>query len=183
MSGLNISTMLNLRTATIADLEMLRQWDRQAHTVPGESDDWAWETELLRKPPWREQLIAELDGRPIGFVQIIDPAEEETHYWGAVPPNLRAIDIWIGMAEDLGRGYGTLMMQQALARCFANPRVAAVLLDPQESNIQALRFYERLGFKRVERRQLGEEDCWVCRLDRPAWEQYNQGLADGEKSL
>jgi hypothetical protein len=37
----------------------------------------SWETELLRFPAWRQQL----DGRPIGFVQIINPLLEDSHYW------------------------------------------------------------------------------------------------------
>ncbi len=61
--------------------------------------------------------MAEVDGRPIGFVQVIDPAREESHYWGDVPVDLRAIDIWIGEEADLGKGCGTQMMQLALARC------------------------------------------------------------------
>jgi aminoglycoside 6'-N-acetyltransferase len=44
--------------------------------------DWGWQTELHRQPDWREQLIAEVEGIPIGFLQIIDPAQEEEHYWG-----------------------------------------------------------------------------------------------------
>lgn len=117
------------------------------------SDDWHWEEELGRGDDWREQLVAELDGRPIGFVQIMDPARDPTRYWGEVAPDLRAIDIWIGEETDLGRGHGTRMIQLALARCFADPSVTAVLIDPLASNVRAIRFYERLGFRFVERRQ------------------------------
>ena len=88
---------LNLRPATLADVELLGHWDQQPHVRASDpNDDWAWEVELDKAPDWREQLIAELDGRPIGFIQIIDPAREESHYWGDVPSGLRAIDIWIG---------------------------------------------------------------------------------------
>ncbi|MFS8641088.1 MAG: acetyltransferase, partial [Symbiobacteriaceae bacterium] len=112
------------------------------------NDDWAWEIELGRNPEWRELLIAELDGRPIGFIQIIDPVREDSHYWGKdVADALRAIDIWIGEADDLGRGLGTRMMELALARCFADPSVSAVLVDPLASNVRAHRFYRRLGFR------------------------------------
>ncbi|WP_308737902.1 GNAT family N-acetyltransferase [Nostoc sp. 'Peltigera membranacea cyanobiont' N6] len=90
-------------------------------------------------------MIAQINGRPIGFVQIIDPAREESRYWGDVAPDLRAIDIWIGEETDLGKGYGTKMMQLALNRCFADPRVTTVLIDPLASNTRAHRFYERLG--------------------------------------
>jgi aminoglycoside 6'-N-acetyltransferase len=158
---------ITLRTATIADLPTLEYWDTQEHTIHSDpNDDWNWAEELRRFPEWREQLVAELDGRPIGFVQIIDPALEDTHYWGDCPPNLRAIDIWLGEPSDLGKGYGTVIMRQALERCFADPAVTAVLLDPLASNVRAHRFYERLGFQFVERRMFDEDDCFVYRLER-----------------
>lgn len=161
-----------LRSATIADLPILLHWDEQQHVIDSDLDDnWDWETELLHEPPWREQLMAELDGRPLGFVQIIDPAEEETHYWGDVPPGLRAIDIWIGEAADLGKGYGTIMMQLAINRCFSEPSVHAILIDPLVTNVRAHRFYERLGFRFVEQKRLGddESDCFVFELRRKDW--------------
>lgn len=162
-----------LRPADSSDLEILRRWDEQPHVVASDpNDDWEWETELEKNPEWREQLIAELGGRPIGFIQIIDPGLEESRYWGAnVEPNLRAVDIWIGEKSDLGKGCGTKMMKLALGKCFAPPEVRAVIIDPLASNTAAHRFYERLGFRFVERRQFGEDDCFVYRLDRAAWEE------------
>jgi aminoglycoside 6'-N-acetyltransferase len=161
---------MNLRSATPADLDLLRHWDEQPHvTASDPNDDWGWEVELERNPDWREQLIAEIDGRPIGFIQIIDPAREDSHYWGDVASALRAIDIWIGEEADLGKGYGTKMMQLALARCFADPAVTAVLLDPLTSNTRVHRFYRRLGFQFVEHRRFGDDDCFVYRLNRVDW--------------
>jgi aminoglycoside 6'-N-acetyltransferase len=158
---------MRLRPATPADLPLLLHWDQQPHVMASDpNDDWEWETELARTPPWRRQLIAESAGRPIGFIQIIDPALEESHSWGDVPPGLRAIDIWIGEPSDLGRGHGTRMMHLALARCFADPSVTAVIIDPLRSNRRAHRFYRRLGFREVERRRFGDDDCLVMRLER-----------------
>ena len=163
---------IQLRAANLQDLALLQHWDTQPHVWNSDPDDaWNWPEELLHYPEWREQLVAELDGRPIGFVQIIDPLLEESHYWGEVPANLRAIDIWIGEAEDLGKGYGTVMMKLALERCFAVPEVTAVLIDPLASNIQAIRFYERLGFEFVERRTFDEDDCAVYWMRRDVWTQ------------
>ncbi|MEM9506464.1 MAG: GNAT family N-acetyltransferase [Cyanobacteria bacterium P01_E01_bin.35] len=162
--------MIELRPATSNDLTLLRHWDEQPHVIACDpNDDWDWELELARDPEWREQLIAELDGRPIGFIQIIDPAQEDSHYWGDIPSNLRAIDIWIGEETDLGKGYGTIMMQLALNRCFAAPLVTAVLIDPLASNTRAHHFYERLGFQFVEQRWFGDDDCFVYQLNRADW--------------
>jgi aminoglycoside 6'-N-acetyltransferase len=159
--------MMKLRPASPDDLALLRRWDERPHVVAADpNDDWGWEVELGRKPEWREQLIAEIGARPVGFVQIIDPAREESRYWGDVPPGLRAVDIWIGEEGDLGRGYGTEMMRLALERCFDDPSVCAVLVDPLAANLRAHRFYERLGFRFVERRRFGQDECFVYRLDR-----------------
>jgi aminoglycoside 6'-N-acetyltransferase len=162
---------MRLRAARPSDLDLLRSWDAKPHVIAATGDDGSfdWESELPRRPEWRELLIAEAEGRPIGALQIIDPASEETHYWGEVEANLRAIDIWIGEEADLGRGYGTQMMRLALERCFAEASVSAVLIDPLASNERAHRFYERLGFKRIEQRRFGPDDCYVYRLDRRAW--------------
>lgn len=162
---------MRLRPATPDDLELLRHWNEQPHVVAGVPGEyWDWENELPRSPDWREQLIAEENGRPVGFIQIIDPAREETHYWGDVPAHLRAIDIWIGEESDLGKGYGTMMMRLALDRCFADPAVTAVLIDPLARNKHVHPFYERLGFRFIERRRLGSEDCLVYQIGRPDYE-------------
>ncbi|MGB3694815.1 MAG: GNAT family N-acetyltransferase [Spirulinaceae cyanobacterium] len=158
---------MKLRPATPSDLTLLQHWDKQPHVISSDpNDDWDWQIELNRNPDWREQLIAEIDYRPIGCIQIIDPAREDSHYWGEIEANLRAIDIWIGEETDLGKGYGTKMMHLALARCFADPLVTSVLVDPLASNTRAHRFYERLGFQFVEKRQFDDDNCFVYRLNR-----------------
>ncbi|MEL7002813.1 MAG: GNAT family N-acetyltransferase [Bacteroidota bacterium] len=158
---------INLRHANIDDLSLLIHWDQQQHVIDSDpDDDWEWEKELPRNVPWREQLVAELDGKPIGFIQIIDPHEEETHYWGTVEPNLRAIDIWIGESHNLGKGYGTRMMELAVKRCFDNPNIKEILIDPLESNKRAHKFYERLGFQFAEERKFNDSTCYIYRLTR-----------------
>lgn len=163
---------MKLRSATAADIPLLRAWDEKPHVseATGEDGDYDWDDEIPRTADWGELLIAEDDGRPIGFMEIIDPAREPTRYWGDVEADLRAIDIWIGEEKDLGRGYGTQMMQLALTRCFADSRVKAVIIDPLERNMRARRFYERLGFRFVETRTFEKEKCAVYRLERAEYE-------------
>ncbi|MCK6541283.1 acetyltransferase [bacterium] len=161
---------VTLRKATSADSIILRFWDEQPHVIESDpNDDWHWEEELQREPSWREQLIAELDGKPIGFIQIIDPQREETQYWGAIGSGYRALDIWIGEAENLSKGYGTAMMHQAIERCFTEEDVHTVIIDPLADNVRAHRFYERLGFRFVREQRFGEDDCFVYELKREDW--------------
>lgn len=154
--------MIELRQATINDLDLVKYWDTKQHIIDCDPDDeWNWEVELKRKPVWREQLVAELDGEPIGFIQIIDPTLEETKYWGEVEPNKKAIDIWIGEEQNLNKGYGTKMMELAIDRCFKDKSIDGILIDPLKSNLKALRFYERLGLNSLRKENLTEQ-CALC---------------------
>jgi aminoglycoside 6'-N-acetyltransferase len=176
-SSSQLLPQVKLRNATIDDLDVLLFWDDKEHLQDcggdQESNDWNWQCELPRMDiSWRYQLIAEdcrENNKPIAFVQIIHPLEEESHYWGTdYEPNLRAIDIWIGDESYLNRGYGTQIMNQVLAGAFVfgNPYVTAALIDPMASNIAAHRFYQRLGFVPIGTRYFGTDRCLVHRLNR-----------------
>lgn len=169
-----------LRPATLDDVARLERWDDKPHVkwctgfdpdlpLPDEErEDWA--ALIARNAGWFDILIGEEDGRAIGVVQIIDPHLEETHYWGDCAPNQRAIDIWIGEETDIGRGYGTQMMAQAIDLCFADPAVTTIIIDPLMINEKAIRFYRRLGFVDVCERNFGDDACLVMELRRTQWE-------------
>lgn len=169
-----------LRQATLDDVATLALWDDKPHVkwctgldpqapIPDdEGEDWA--ALVTKDVDWFDVLMGEVDGRAIGVVQIIDPHLEETHYWGECAPNQRAIDIWIGEEADLGRGFGTQMMEQAIERCFDAPENVNILIDPLVINEKAIRFYRRLGFADVEERWFDEDHCLVMELRRAAWE-------------
>jgi aminoglycoside 6'-N-acetyltransferase len=164
---------LILRPATFDDIPLLQAWDREPDVMDAsgnDADSHDWLHELGMQSDVYRYYVAELDGRPIGAMQIIDPHLEPTHYWGEIEPNLRALDIWIGDESDRGRGHGERMMKLALGQCFANPRVTAVVIDPLHTNLRALKFYRRLGFKDVGRRLFGDDDCLVQRLERADWQ-------------
>jgi aminoglycoside 6'-N-acetyltransferase len=162
---------VTVRPAQPSDIPLLAHWDTKPHVIAATGDDDVldWKYELARSDAWAWTLIGEEDGRPFGVVQIIDPREEETHYWGDVEPDLRAIDIWLGEESDLGRGLGTQLMWLALDKCFRAPAVTAVLIDPLASNTRARKFYERLGFVAAGPQRFGTDDCMVYRFDRATW--------------
>lgn len=169
-----------LRPAALADVPLFETWDRAPHVIAAVTDDpesstafadISWADEIAGASPVSAYYVAEVSGRPVGAMQIIDPRLEPTHYWGEIEAGLRALDIWIGEADALGRGYGEQMMRIALGFCFAEPSVSAVVIDPLASNLRAHRFYRRLGFRALERRRLGTDadDCLVHRLERADW--------------
>lgn len=178
--SLSPSPAVLLRRATPADASLLARWDQQPHVIACATDDpdaevafagAVWEEEIATSSDDSFYLIAEADGRPIGAMQVIDPHTEPTHYWGEIEPNLRALDIWIGEPDALNKGFGTAMMTQAIDACFADPAVTGVVIDPLNSNTEAHRFYQRLGFQPVGRRLFNDEDdCLVHRLERADWQ-------------
>ncbi|HYD86952.1 MAG TPA: GNAT family N-acetyltransferase [Vitreimonas sp.] len=173
---------LTIRQATQDDVPVLERWDHEPSVIACTTDDpdaqqafegAVWADEIAARSDVSCYYIAELDGRPIGAMQVIDPYLEPTHYWGEIEPNLRAIDIWIGDARDRNAGHGATMMRAVIDRCFADPAIEAIVIDPLNSNTDAHRFYQRLGFKIVGRRIFGDDDCLVHRLDRADWRKGN----------
>ncbi len=161
--------MITLRPATPEDVPMLVAWDEDPVVAASDpNDDWGWENDTLQAEGL-ENLIAELDGRPIGFVQITDLLRDASRYWGEPQSGFMAIDIWIGEPDVRGQGHGRAMMAQAIARCFADPAIHAILIDPLATNSQAIGFYERMGFAFLENRRFGQDDCAVHRLTRHDW--------------
>jgi aminoglycoside 6'-N-acetyltransferase len=153
---------------TIDDVAELVRWDDDADVaaaIGGRGAEWYdWTTELDRTVPWRELLIIEEDGRPVGFMQLIDAGDEESHYWGDIEAGTWALDIWIGSPDDRGRGLGAAAMGLALRRIFDQHGADGVVIDPAVDNHRAIAFYERLGFERVGVRRFGEDECLVMRL-------------------
>lgn len=162
-----LTKKLTFRDAKPSDLEILTFWDQQAHVIACDpNDDWDWESELTRHPDWRKQWISELSGKPFGFIQIIDPALEETQYWGKIDSGFRAIDIWIGEESYLGQGLGQQMMMHTIDFCFTDSAVHTLLVDPLASNIKAHRFYQKCGFRFKEERRFGLDLCYIYSLKR-----------------
>lgn len=156
---------LNLRECLVSDISILKIWDQDPilKASYGEDSSFLWEEEIPNIKPWQEYLIAEKDGMAIGFVQIIDPLLEETHYWGDIPPNQRAIDIWIGDPENRGKGYGTHIMNLIFKRCFLDDQAEAIWVDPLKSNLKAINFYQKNGFESIEERVFEKELCLVMK--------------------
>jgi aminoglycoside 6'-N-acetyltransferase len=161
------------RAATIDDSYLLKNWDLDEAVgySGGDDDSYDWDYELPRNVDWREFLIAEVDAVPIGMIVLIDALREESHYWGQdVPTDSWAIDIWIGDQEHRSKGYGALMMQQALQRCFVNHGASLVLIYPLQSNHRAIKFYRRIGFTDVGPRRFENDDCLVMSMTRDIFE-------------
>lgn len=162
-------SQISMRPARLSDAACLRAWDQLPHIKALQGDDewWDWPTELASDEPWRDMYIAEYDGTAFGFVQIMRTDTDPNQYWGPLDSTNRAIDIWIGPTDHLGRGFGTQMMSWAIAQCFADETVQTIWIDPHFDHLRAHRFYQRFGFRPVEERMMGQTRTLVHKLNRP----------------
>lgn len=183
-----LDARIALRSATMADVPLLERWNKEPHVISATTDDQTADVafegtsmaeELASQDESSQYYIAELDGRPFGAMQMIDPHRERSHYWGEISPALRALDIWIGEPDCLGKGYGETMMRLAFRLCFDDPTVTAIVIDPLVSNVRAHKFHQRLGFKPVGRRRFDDDDCFVHELTRQDWRDRYWGDVEG----
>jgi aminoglycoside 6'-N-acetyltransferase len=166
---------MRLRPATPGDLALLRRWDAEPHLAGTGGDaafnDWDWEVGLGRTPFLAR--VADRRGRrgaPRSAFSRSSTRPRRRRTTGATAGREPARDRHLDRRADaIGRGHGRRMMEEALRRCFADPAVTAVLVDPMADNTRAHRFYEALGFAFAERRSFGPDDCFVYILERRRW--------------
>lgn len=96
-------------------------------------------------------MMVELEGRPIAYLQYYDPHLEEGHPYQDQPKGTLGIDISIGPADMLGLGHGSAIVRRLADELFAAgaPRV---VIDPHPDNAQAIRAYEKAGFRYLDNR-------------------------------
>lgn len=158
---------VRLRGADLSDISTLRDWDAQPDRASwaGTDGPWDWDVELPREVDWQQMFIAEFEGTPIGFLQLLHTGHDPDRYWGSLSADgIWAIDLWIGEQAQRGIGLGSSMMRLAIERLVVLG-AAAVLVDPLASNDAAHRFYRRHGFSEVGRYRFGDDDCLVLRRD------------------
>ncbi|MDQ6434179.1 GNAT family N-acetyltransferase [Mesorhizobium sp. LHD-90] len=138
------------RPVTEKDLPLLGRWLREPHVAEW-WDDPDEELAAIREHMDSisvEPLIVELDGKPIGYLQTYDPHLEDGHPYADQPFGTLGLDLSIGEPELVGVGHGSALLRQFVDELFAEgaPRV---VIDPDPSNIRAIRAYEKAGFSPV----------------------------------
>lgn len=120
------------------------------------------------------RCIIEYEKKSIGFIQYYRIDKEERLLYGYEHSNdlIYGIDQFIGETRYWGKGIGTLLVSSMVNFLIEDKQADRVVLDPQASNIRALRCYEKCGFKKVkllEKHELHEgehRDCWVMEYSR-----------------
>ena len=133
---------------TADDLPLVRRWLGTPHVAEwwGDADE---QFDLVRGDldhPAMDQYIVATAGRPLGYLQCY-PLTAWNAGFGPQPDGTRGIDLFIGMANMIGRGHGS-----ALIRAFIDGLLKTgtprIVTDPDPANVRAIRAYENAGFRK-----------------------------------
>lgn len=95
--------------------------------------------------------IINLNRVPIGYIQVYDfydfPREYELKTEN-LPASLAGIDLFIGEAEFIHKGYGAAILEQFINN-YVFKEFNNCFVDPDNNNIAAIRAYEKAGFKKI----------------------------------
>ena len=110
--------------------------------------------------------------RSIGYIQYYPLTSAEGEAYGVETiEGVYAIDLFIGEADLWNHGIGTRAVSALLRHLFGTLAAKRVVIDPQVSNLRAIRCYEKCGFRKIQilpRHELHEgeyRDCWLMVID------------------
>ncbi|MGI5241731.1 GNAT family N-acetyltransferase [Dactylosporangium sp. CA-139066] len=178
--------MMRWRHVTEDDFALLGKWLAEPHVARW----WNHETSpeavardfgpSMRREEPNEDLIASLDGVPLGLLQrscfedypeYLDEVEPLTE----VPPRAMSIDYLIGDASRIGRGLGPAMIRSALEEIWSGFADAPCVIVPVHAdNVRSWRALEKAGLVRVASGEIEPDNPiddrrhHVYRIDRPA---------------
>jgi aminoglycoside 6'-N-acetyltransferase len=130
------------------DSGRLLRWLAQAHVAKWWGDAPRAMEHARQCAPGSHALIV-ADGTPVGYLCWQEPPAEELEAAGLsdLPRRLVDIDILIGELDLLGQGVGSRALELLLARLRFEPSVAFAGLGASVSNTNAIRCYEKAGFR------------------------------------
>ncbi|HYQ43905.1 MAG TPA: GNAT family N-acetyltransferase [Polyangiaceae bacterium] len=150
-----MTSAFDFRPLTRADLPLIHEWLNRPHVAEWWDDQRDLESVLrtfgadLEKSVIRMFLVC-LDQEAIGYIQVYRVMGADPEWWqDETDPGARGIDQFLANAQQLGRGLGSSMVRQFVARLFADPEVTVVQTDPSPRNGRAIRAYEKAGFRRI----------------------------------
>jgi aminoglycoside 6'-N-acetyltransferase len=127
--------------------EMLRSWLSAPHAQAW----WGEPQEELRliyaiEDGEHEPYIAYVNDAPVAYIQAWWPTKHPDYPWQhGMPPTTRGIDITIGETENLGKGYGPLIIKHFSAKLFGEG-ATRLIIDPDKTNAHAISAYLKAGF-------------------------------------
>ena len=167
---------IRIRSLTDEDFSLLLKWltdDRVLEFYEGRDKKYTleqikdhfseeWEDEIFR-------VIIEYQDKPIGYGQIYKMYDElyDDYHYPRSSEIVYGMDQFIGEPEYWSKGIGNKYTKMIFDLLKKKRNVDAVILDPHQNNIRAIRMYQKAGFRIIEdlpKHELHEgkkEDCYL----------------------
>jgi adenylate kinase family enzyme/ribosomal protein S18 acetylase RimI-like enzyme len=136
------------------DLPLLFAWLSVPHVAAWwrESRDWQTFAEKYKTKFIQDKTVGAFvvnhEAKPIGYIQWAtienDPIRTEQY-----PERTFGIDVFIADINYIGKGYGPLLMKQFIIEKIMPQKPNKIITDPEITNVQAIRAYEKVGFKKT----------------------------------
>ncbi|MCC2646794.1 MAG: hypothetical protein K0R02_859 [Rickettsiaceae bacterium] len=111
-----------------------------------------------------------INGIEAGYIQFYnahDFPREQGYETNELPQNCASIDVYIGEAEFIGKGFGPKSIEQ-FTNEYIFPKYDYVFVDPDTKNYGAIIAYEKCGFKIIKHVNNGEVTWMVKGRDKDA---------------
>lgn len=97
-----------------------------------------------------EPYLACLDGEPVAYIQAWWPIQHPHLDWlHGMSASTRGVDLFIGAAQHVGRGFGSAIVAAFADKLFAEG-ATRLIIDPHHRNARAIAAYTKAGFKRFD---------------------------------
>ena len=134
-----------------AHAPLLAEWLARPHVARWYPEPDAVVARSLNPPPDGAHALIVLGARPIGYLRWRTVSRETLDALGLpkIPAGSVDIDILIGEADCVGRGYGPRALTRLVETLRRDVSIPLVGLSPSVDNLAAQRAYEKAGFRKV----------------------------------
>jgi aminoglycoside 6'-N-acetyltransferase len=159
---------ITFRALTMRDMALITAWAQNPHWVEywGEPAQSIAEIEAAMSDDSTEPMLALLDNKPVAYVQTYDPHLEDGHPYQDQPFGTLGIDISMGDEAMLGQGHGTAILK-ALIDILFDEGAPRLIIDPDPSNLHAIKVYENAGFAAFDSRVSEYGPALMMAIDNP----------------
>lgn len=133
-------------------LNIFRSWLQKNHIKPvwQESEDVdELKEKFLQKLPARgvKAFIFSQNTKLIGYIQYYSAPSIGGGWWEKELPGTYGIDLMIGDEKKMDMGIGHNVIKEFISFiCKVESNVKSVIVDPEPSNVKAIRAFEKAGF-------------------------------------
>ena len=149
---------ISFRPVTRADLPLLAEWLARPHWREwwGEAEtELGYIRDMIEGRDTTEPYLFELDGTPLGYIQMwriadnrFEPWLTEAPWLAELPDEAVGVDLSLADTARLSQGIGSAVLRAFVTRLRERGH-HVIIIDPDPANLRAVRAYKKAGFRPI----------------------------------